>query len=89
VLEWPRDPRERRAACCFIWSRGLRVPVEPDEVFLLEAGGRTGRDWELRLEPPVNSVVPIRPHPAGGTVGGKWRRGALICGIPVSGPPPA
>jgi DNA-binding LytR/AlgR family response regulator len=89
---------------------GRRVPVEPDEVFLLEADGdetrvrtrgrrrlrdvrslgevlarfpsglfvqvhrsiavnvdrvaevrlrENGRDWELRLEPPVNSVVPI------------------------------
>ena len=88
----------------------LTVPVEPDEVFLLEADGdetrvrtrgrrrlrdirslgevlarfpsglfvqvhrsaavnvdriaevrrrENGRDWELRLEPPVNSVVPI------------------------------
>jgi DNA-binding LytR/AlgR family response regulator len=92
---------------------GRRIPVEPDEVFYLEADGdetavrtrgrrklrdvrslgeltarfpkgqfvlvhrstavnvdrvaelrrrENGRDWELRLEPPVNRVVPVARH---------------------------
>jgi len=106
VTETPRAPRR----VLLHLEPGRRVPVEPDEVFLLEADGdetrvrtrgrrrlrdvrslgevlarfpsglfvqvhrsaainvdriaevrrrENGRDWELRLEPPVNSVVPI------------------------------
>jgi DNA-binding LytR/AlgR family response regulator len=104
----PTDDRPRRVLLHL--DDGRRVPLEPDEVFLLEADGdetevRTrgrrrlrdvralgevvasfppgrfvqihrslavnvdrvaevrrrppGRDWELRLEPPVNRVLPI------------------------------
>ena len=106
MAESPRAPRR----VLLHLEPGRRVPVEPDEVFLLEADGdetrvrtrgrrrlrdirslgevlarfpsglfvqvhrsiavnvdrvaevrlrENGRDWELRLEPPVNSVVPI------------------------------
>jgi DNA-binding LytR/AlgR family response regulator len=104
----PSEERARRVLLHL--ADGRRVPLEPDEVFLLEADGdetevRTrgrrrlrdvralgevvahlppgrfvqihrslavnvdrvaelrrrppGRDWELRLEPPVNRVLPI------------------------------
>jgi DNA-binding LytR/AlgR family response regulator len=103
-------PTEDRPHRVLLHLDGRRVPLEPDEIFLLEADGdeteiRTrgrrrlrdvralveviarlppgrfvqihrslavnvdrvaevrrrppGRDWELRLEPPVNRVLPI------------------------------
>jgi len=44
---------------------GLRQAIESDELHFVEAKGddtevRTrGADWELRLDPPVNVVLPV------------------------------
>ncbi len=34
---------------------GRRIPVDPQEVYLLEAEG----GWEVKLDPPVNRVLPV------------------------------
>ncbi len=37
--------------------------VNPDRVSELRRRERSGRDWELKLEPPVNHVIPVgRTH---------------------------
>jgi hypothetical protein len=136
MTDAPRAPRR----VLLHLEPGLRVPVEPDEVFLLEADGdetrvrtrgcRRLRDirslGEVLARFPSGLLVQVhrsaavnvdrvtevrragerprlgaapgaareqrgshRPHPAGGTVGGLRRSGALTGGIPVSSPPPA
>jgi hypothetical protein len=45
-------------------SDGRRIPVEPAEIFYLEGIAeirtrRKGEGWELKMEPPVNRIIPI------------------------------
>jgi hypothetical protein len=37
-------------------SRSEHRVVDPEDVYFVQADGR---DWEVKLEPPVNAVLPI------------------------------